>query len=63
VFEISSGDNFKAFFQIIEKSKKSRTLQIEWEARSLMSRRIWEKIVKTLIEIFKKPGIKSLKKR
>ena len=63
VFEISSGDNFKAFFQIIEKSKKSRTLQIEWEARSLMSRRIWEKTVKNLIEIFKKPGIKSLKKR
>ena len=63
MLEISSGDNFKAFFQIIEKSKKSRTLQIEWEARSLMSRRIWEKTVKNLIEIFKKPGIKSLKKR
>ncbi|MHA1242016.1 MAG: tetratricopeptide repeat protein, partial [Promethearchaeota archaeon] len=63
IFEISSGDNFKAYFQIIEESKKRRTLQIEWEARSLISRQIWENIVKNLIDIFKKPGIKSLKKR
>ncbi|MFX1567959.1 MAG: tetratricopeptide repeat protein [Promethearchaeota archaeon] len=62
LLEISSGDNFKATFHIIEESKKKMTLQIEWEERSPVTRQVWEGITNQLTDLFKKPGIKSLKK-
>ncbi|MBY9006421.1 MAG: tetratricopeptide repeat protein [Candidatus Lokiarchaeota archaeon] len=63
MLDVSSGDNFKAVFHIIEGNKKTRTIQMEWEIRSSTSNHIWESLVKALTDIFKKPGIKSVKKR
>ncbi|MFX1298764.1 MAG: tetratricopeptide repeat protein, partial [Promethearchaeota archaeon] len=62
LLEISSGDNFKATFHIIEENKKRRTLQIEWEERSVVARQVWEGIINQLTDLFKKSGLKSLKK-
>ncbi len=62
LLEISSGDNFKATFHIIEEDKKKLTLQIIWEERSPVARQVWEGITDQLTDLFKKPGLKSLKK-
>jgi len=62
LLEISSGDNFKATFHIIEENKKKKTLQIEWEERSPVAKQVWEGITNQLTDLFKKPGLKSLKK-
>ncbi|MFX1365982.1 MAG: tetratricopeptide repeat protein [Promethearchaeota archaeon] len=60
LLEISSGDNFKATFHIIEKDKKKQILHIEWEERSPVTRQVWEGIISSLTDLFKKPGLKSL---
>ena len=62
LLEISSGDNFKATFYIVEGKKKKKSIQIEWEERSVATRQVWEGIINQLTDLFKKPGLKSLNK-
>jgi len=62
LLEISSGDNFIATFYIIEEGKKKKSIQIEWEERSVATRQVWEVIINRLTDLFKKPGLKSLNK-
>ncbi len=62
LLEISSGDNFKASIYIVEENKKKKSIQIEWEERSVVARQVWEGITNQLTDLFKKPGLKSLNK-
>ncbi len=61
-FTISSGSPIKATFQILEKSKKKKMLQIKWEERSDIARSVWIGIVKQFRIVFSNPGLKSIQK-